>query len=617
MAKTLATTDEGIADDGLRSDPMGDEQAGAPSHSSVNWRTVEWARVVGEVRRLQVRIAKAAKDGRWNKVKALQHTLVHSRNAKLLAVRRVTENRGKNTPGVDGLTWSTPEAKSRAVDALRVRGYKPKPLRRVYIPKSNGKLRPLGIPTMHDRAMQALFKLALEPVAETQADQNSYGFRPYRSTADALQQCFNVLCRKGSPKWILEGDIRGCFDNISHEWLLQHIPMDRKVLGAWLKSGFVDKGKMYATDAGTPQGGIISPILANMTLDGLETLLAARYRNSRFGKFSAGKYNKFLVNVVRYADDFIITGNSQELLRDEILPMVREFLATRGLELSSEKTLITHIDDGFLFLGSSVRKYNGKLLIKPSPKNVKAFLAKIRETVKENATATQEGLIGKLNPIIMGWAEYHRHVVASQTFSYVDKQIWYMLWQWARRRHPNKNARWVKNRYWRSTPKRAWLFASRSTSGRLFTLHHASKTKIMRHVKISSDANPYDPAWDEYLKQRSSVQFKKLNRRRSQVRKLWDEQQGLCPRCGLLIECSDVFDQHHIIFRSRGGPDEAENLQLMHRTCHQQLHSSAKSVRRPAPEDVARANWLNDFANDVMDPAYWEALGSELDHGGD
>ena len=591
-----------------------DERTGAPPDRRDDWRSIDWASAVIEVRRLQVRIAKAAKDGRWNKVKALQHMLVHSRNARRLAVRRVTENRGKNTPGVDGVTWSTPEAKSRAVDSLKTRGYQPKPLRRVYIPKSNGSVRPLGIPTMHDRAMQALFKLALEPVAENQADPNSYGFRPYRSAADAIEQCFNVLCRKGSPQWILEADIRSCFDNISHEWLLENIPMDRKVLGTWLKSGFIDKGKMYATNAGTPQGGIISPILANMTLDGLENLLWKRYRISRFGKFSAGKYNKYLVNIVRYADDFIITGISRELLRDEILPFVRDFLAERGLELSSEKTLITHIDDGFLFLGTSVRKYNGKLLIRPSRKNVTAFLAKIREVVKENASATQEGLIRTLNPIIMGWAEYHHHFVAKATFAYVDNQIWYMLWQWARRRHPNKNARWVKNRYWHSTPRRAWLFAARTTTGRLFALHVPGKTKIVRHAKIKADANPYDPAWDEYLKQRSSFQFRRANRRRSLVRKLWDDQKGLCPRCGLLIEGSDVFDKHHVVYRSRGGPDDAENLQLMHRTCHQQIHTTRTMSSRPVSRDVDRVDWLSEYAKDVMDPAYWEVLTSELAH---
>ena len=216
--------------------------AGAPSHSERIWLQAEWHRIQAEVRRLQVRIAKATQESRWGKVKALQRLLTRSHSGKMLAVKRVTENRGKRTPGVDGRIWSTPAAKSQGVQSLRHRGYRPQPLRRVYIPKSNGKKRPLGIPTMSDRAMQSLWKLALEPVAETRADPNSYGFRPERSTADAIGQCFTLLARRDSAAWVLEGDIRGCFDNISHEWLLRNIPMDRTILGRWLQSGSLLSG---------------------------------------------------------------------------------------------------------------------------------------------------------------------------------------------------------------------------------------------------------------------------------------------------------------------------------------------------------------------------------------
>jgi RNA-directed DNA polymerase len=249
--------------------------AGAPSRPTEMWLQADWPRIKDEVKRLQVRIAKATKEGRWGKVKALQRLLTRSHSGKMLAVKRVTENRGKRTPGVDGKLWLTPAARWKGMEAMQHHGYRALPLRRVYIPKSNGKKRPLGIPRMLCRAMQALWKLALEPIAETLADPNSYGFRPRRSTADAIECCFTTLAKRKSPEWVLEGDIRGCFDNFSHDWILQHIPMDKVVLRRWLKAGFIDEGTLFATEAGTPQGGLISPVIANMTLDGLETAVDA------------------------------------------------------------------------------------------------------------------------------------------------------------------------------------------------------------------------------------------------------------------------------------------------------------------------------------------------------
>jgi len=242
-----------------------EESVGAASHTSLNWRQVDWRSVNRNVRRLQVRIVKAVEAGRWGRVKALQRILTHSRDAKLLAVRRVTENKGRQTSGVDGITWNAPGQKMAAVKALRSRGYRPLPLRRIYIPKSNGKLRPLGIPAMKDRAMQALHLLALDPVAETTGDVNSYGFRKQRSCADAIEGCFAALKHR-NPHWVLEGDIRGCFDNISHEWLMAHIPMDRAILRKWLKAGYMEKSIFSATEQGTPQGGIVTPLTQKVIL---------------------------------------------------------------------------------------------------------------------------------------------------------------------------------------------------------------------------------------------------------------------------------------------------------------------------------------------------------------
>lgn len=283
-------------------------QVGAISRVD-DWHSTDWQKVNQNVRRLQARIVKATREKKWNKVKALQHLLTHSLSGKLTAVKRVTENSGKRTSGVDKVTWETPQKKIAAVHSLKSRGYKPLPLKRVYIPKSNGKTRPLGIPTMKDRAMQALYLLALDPVSETTADPNSYGFRKERSTADAVRQCFNALARKDKAEWILEADIKGCFDNISHEWILQNVPMDKTILRKWLKAGYLDKNVFNRTEEGTPQGGIISPVLANLVLDKLETEL-----RNRFPLKSTTKYKAQQINFVRYADDFVITGRTKELL---------------------------------------------------------------------------------------------------------------------------------------------------------------------------------------------------------------------------------------------------------------------------------------------------------------
>ena len=291
-----------------------------------DWQSIDWALVKRQVRRLQVRIAKATQTGKHRKAQALQWLLTHSRMAKLLAVRWVTTNRGAKTPGVDNVLWRTNKQKLPAALNLKRHGYKPKPLRRIYIPKRNGKLRPLSIPTLHDRAMQALYALALAPVAETLADPNSHGFRQGRGCADALSYTHSVLRRLNSARWVLEADIRACFDMISHEWLLKHIPMDKLVLRLWLQAGYWDKDKLFPTQAGTPQGGILSPLLANLTLDGLQAAIrqAVRPRGDK-------------VNFVRYADDFIVTGASQELLEQKVKPALTAFLANEVWNSQSKR----------------------------------------------------------------------------------------------------------------------------------------------------------------------------------------------------------------------------------------------------------------------------------------
>jgi RNA-directed DNA polymerase len=478
---------------------VGLDTGAPPVHEDV-WDQIDWVPVNKEVMRLQIRIAKAAKTGRWNKVKALQRLLTRSHSGKVLAVKRVTENRGKRTAGVDGRIWHTSTSKMKAAQALVHRGYHPQPLRRMHIPKSNGQKRPLGIPTMHDRAMQALWLLALSPVAETTADKNSYGFRPRRSTADAIEHCFCALAKRDSAQWILEGDIRGCFDNISHTWLVEHIPMDKGVLRKWLQAGFVDQGVLFPTEAGTPQGGIASPVLANMVLDGLEDAVRSALGPNRTVRQPAKAH------VVRYADDFIVTGATRELLEQQVKPAIEAFLAARGLQLSPEKTLITNVSEGFDFLGQNVRKYGNKLLIKPSRKSIKTLMGKVREIVGKNKAATQAQVIMQLNPILRGWATYHRHIVSKVIFSKIDHLVWAKLWWWAKRRHPNKSARWIKARYFECQGWRDWIFACGSCPEDLAfrpVLFLLAKLPIKRHTKIRGDANPFDPEWTAYFHRRS------------------------------------------------------------------------------------------------------------------
>jgi RNA-directed DNA polymerase len=546
--------------------------AGAAPERMPDWHSIDWKKVWRTVRRLQARIVKAVAEGRWNKVKALVYLLTHSFAGRALAILRVVSNSGAKTPGVDGVLWNTPESKSAAFGTLRRHGYRPQPLRRVYIPKSNGKRRGLGIPTMADRAMQALYLLGLDPIAESQADGHSYGFRRERRCADAMAQTHNLLSHRHGPEWILEGDIKACFDRISHEWLSTYVPMDRQVLGRWLRAGFLEEQAWFATTEGTPQGGIVSPALANWTLDGLQRLLADRFA----GTPKQRRMNK--VHLVRYADDFLITGTSKGLLRDQVQPLVAHFLKGRGLELSHEKTRITHVEEGFDFLGQDVRRYRcGKVLIKPSSSSVKTFLSKIQETIDGSGSLTAGELIQRLNQQIKGWTMYHRYASSKRTFTNVDHRIFRMVWRWCRRRHRKKSRTWIKTTYFRSDGHRHWVFTGmlrdQKGQGRPIQLMAAAKVRIIRYVKIRSAVNPYDPKWELYLEARLGWQLTQTLAGRSRIEYLWKDQGGRCVVCGqpLRIEEGDC-QIHHRIWRSRGGLDKADNTELLHANCHRQIH---------------------------------------------
>ena len=460
------------------------------------WDSIDWKKVRHAVKSLQARIVKAIKLKHFHKAKALFHLLTRSFYGKLLAILRVTTNKGSKTCGVDKVLWDTPQKRWKAIEQLNVKGYKAKSLKRKSILKKNGNFRHLGIPTIRDRAIHALYKLALEPIAETLADPNSYGFRPKRSCADAIQQCHNVLSQRKSAEWILEADIKGCFDNISHQWILEHIPLSKKVLTQWLKAGYMDKEHWFPTESGTPQGGIISPIIANMVLDGLEKTINTHARHKP-------NSNPHKINFVRYADDFVVTGSDSEYLEQEIKPVICKFLADRGLELSKEKTKITHINQGFDFLGFNIRKYNGKCLTKPNKESVKSIYSSIREGVTNHKTVKQEELIRMIAPKIIGWANFFRHSVAKQTFSRLDNLMFKLLWKWAKRRHPKKGKRWIKAKYFKSRGNQHWVFST-ADKEQICKLPLFDATKIIRHTKIKSLSNPYDKEWDGYFKDRAS-----------------------------------------------------------------------------------------------------------------
>lgn len=536
------------------------KEQNAPTWADINWHAVE-----NNVRRLQERIYCATKNEDWRKVKNLQKLLARATSNKLLAIRRVTqENQGKHTAGIDGVLCDTPAKRLQLYSAgLSLKGYKPKAVRRVYIPKHGGR-RPLGIPTVKDRVMQTLVKAALEPEWEARFEANSYGFRPGRCTMDAIEALHTTLNQKGASTFILDADIKGCFDNLAHEPLLARLPVFTTTIRRWLKAGVVELGHYSTTETGSPQGGPLSPLLANVALDGMERLFGAETSDGRPITPSQRKGLNRGISLCRYADDFVATAPTREVLEDYVMPQLTEFLRERGLALSAAKTRIVHVSQGFNFLGFLIRRFGRKLLSRPQKEKVLVYLHRIKTFLNSHKQYPAAAVIRHLNPLIRGWANYYRHCAANKTYSYVGHRQWQMLWSWAKRRHPNKGKWWIKQRYFRADGY--WTFYSKDVE-----LVRITATPIRRFVKVSGRNSPFDPKLRTYWQARTKRWVSEQTASQQKLA-LLKTQQGKCCMCGLLFVTTTEAHIHHVIPQVQGGSEDLSNKRVVHYWCHQQYH---------------------------------------------
>jgi RNA-directed DNA polymerase len=572
------------------------EETKAPDAGpSEEWAGLPWRKLERHLYRLQKRIFKASERNDLKTVHKLQKLLMKSRSARLVAVRRVTQdNQGKKTAGIDGVKSVQPTGRLALAEAIhpkRMSKRKPQPLRRVWIPKpGKTEQRPLGIPVMFDRACQALAKQALEPQWEAKFEANSYGFRPGRDGHDAIGAIFNGIRAKS--KYVLDADIKGCFDNIDHQALLEKLhtyPAMRRLVKGWLKAGVMEALELSPTKTGTPQGGVVSPLLANIALYGMEEALVKAY----IGENKAPSAQRGAPQLIRYADDFVVL-HSQEAEVIKAQQIIAAWLKDIGLELKPSKTRLSHTlkayqgNVGFDFLGFTIRQFpvgkthtgthNGKPLgfktiITPSKEGVQRHLQELREILQKSQSLPQEELIDQLNPVIHGWALYYRTVVSAKQFATCDHHLVSMLWQKMTRKHPKKSAKWVREKYWRTVEGNTWTFAM-SDGSRLRTLRWHAATPIQRHTKVKGKASPFDGNllyWAKRLKDHPLT--------KTTLGKLLQKQQGKCRWCGLLFRDEDQIEIDHLTPTSEGGGEELSNKCALHRHCHDRRHAKHEAER--------------------------------------
>lgn len=562
------------------------EANGPKGRTVCDWETIDWRKAERLVRNLRHRIFRAAQLNDLRKVHSLQKLMLRSYSNILVSVRRVTQvNAGKYTPGVDKLVVKTPAARGKLVGGLAsFQPWRAKPVRRVYIPKANGKQRPLGIPTVTDRSIQAMVKNSLEPYWEAKFEGSSYGFRPGRGCHDALQKIYLTACPHRQKKWVVDADIKGAFDNINHDFLMQTIGEvpGRELIRQWLHAGVMEGGVFHATEAGTPQGGVISPLLLNIALHGMEAALGV--------KLSSRGENRGSRAVVRYADDFVVFCRTQEdamRVKDQILP---SWLAERGLTLSEEKTRIVHLTEGFDFLGCTIRQYHNprktrtgyKLLVTPSKKAVAERRQALRTAWLKLKGQNVPAVLGTLNPIIRGWANYYRPVVSTKVFTGMDSWMFKRAVRYIKHTHPTKSTEWCMTRYWgKLNPKVQdnWVFGDKRTGRFLLKFNWF---KIVRHTLVQGTASPDDPSLREYWLTRQKVNH--LHLAASDV-KIAENQDWACPVCGVHLMNGEELHRHHMQPKGMGGTNAYSNLELVHLYCHQQRHASLRRTKAAGNED--------------------------------